>query len=291
MTITMINYSTGSELATNLKSLSQLHSYLSQQQLPEKNFRELKQVFPEWITIAEDLDDYVQLGLMERYDRCYRFSIQTLSPATELSWQQETHDLLTNCQLTTNLMYVRLAQMLQEELTPTVYISDNKQALNKHVACMTSNELTWFDIVDSNEINGIASYFKSSHSQQQAVDSIRQMIGDVDQAFFLNFLEKTLLLLNEADEANIKENIFTKVLSYFDYINKNPNTNKFKLQQPIMIDAETADYLDAQQLLMKQINDYPSELKKSYVLNALIQELLVNHSNKKYVLKRNEATK
>lgn len=269
--------------------LDSLSDYLSSQSKPEKALRELKQAFPQWLTLAEDLDRYVQLGILERYDRRYRFALPFLTLEDSGVIDSQVTDLRGALMTLSDKVTLKLAQSLLKNGEPCFYLAEEPAHPQWSVWALKGETVTFLDITFNGQISGLASYFKASKEEKTKCHTIRQRIGDVDEAFFTTFTERTYLLLAQKGKLPAKATVFSETLKDFKYITNN------KANWQVLIPLTHWSLQDEEQLnqgirlIESRLKDL-SSFTKELIRHRLSQRLLSQLATTNYVFIQGEET-
>lgn len=272
--------------------LNQLYSDLSQSQISEKPLRTLKGCFPEWGTLAEDIDTFVKLGIMERYDRRYRFCLPTLSPELTNQTEAQVSALLSELDNWLPHQLAILINRLNGASQPTFYLGEEENQPTYVISSLAGEQLHFVDIAKVDEVVGLASYFMNPSQSNPLTTKIRQRIGDVDQAFYVAFTEKTMALLEKSVGKKVKETIFTQTLVDLGYLTLTDETNEVRTIKPI-IEWQASDEALVQEgykRCWEQLGDL-SAFEEAQTLRLLTQKILARLEGTTYIYKKGDTIK
>lgn len=208
--------------AEQFMRVNDLYYELSKCDVAEKNFKDLKRRFPDWETMAEDLDLFVSEGLIERYDRRYRFCIPTILSSELSKLNNEAMQLKGACDQLSEGAILKLLLSLDEQRSNLYFISDKKLEPDFKLAQVPAETYTFVDLTRNDEVVGLASYFVTQNYEHSPEKEVRSLIGDVDHDFFLILAERTYK--QSLEKKPFKETIFSKTLALFNYVKIEPLT-------------------------------------------------------------------
>lgn len=268
--------------------LNQLYIYLESCEQPEKPLRELKLRFKAWQTMAEDVDLFVKLGILERYDRRYRFCLKSINVEDNLVFQDKAEEIIDGLPTISVKVKLELAQLIGNQRKAAFVIAEESFVSSYKIAESQSETLTFIDVVENDEIVGLASYFNSADKQQHPkAQMILKKIGDVNQEFFMTFSERVLLMLTKESNSPVRQSIFTDTLEEFGYIDYSEDGK----QATLTVDVENWTKSDQEKLegcyqsVMLCLKD-ESTLARTMIINKLIKALLTQHASQQFVFKK-----
>lgn len=249
-----LNYQDSSlskELSQKVASLS---SWMLSNQIKEISLAAIKKQFPKWLTLATDTDILVSQGILERYDRRYRFNILQVD---ENMWGDIEKIVTATCQrLSTELLHdsvTKLACLIEySKLSQQVYLLV-EGSLKSHTF-FNFLKTEHFIFLDSPVNLGYASYFKKE--KQISVTSLSQtitkLLGDVNPDYFCEMVGKVAGTIKEGANQHMirRPNIFMESLELLGYTVISDN-------QKVIFDAHYIDL--SQQDLEQEISRFKTK--------------------------------
>lgn len=216
-----LNYQSSNISEELVKKITNLCNWMINENVTEASLATIKKQFPKWKTLPIDIDILVSQGILERYDRRYRFSVPLLN---RTGWYELEKVVTSSCdkliyQLSHNSVTSLACFIEFAKLPQQVYLAAEgvSEPYKDYHLLRTDN----FIYLDSPSKLGYASYFKENQMKLPPVShNLTKLLGDVNPDYFCEMVGKVIgTIKNQTDYDMVKRpNIFMESLELLGYI-------------------------------------------------------------------------
>lgn len=191
--------------------LTKLFNWYKETKQTELPLKPIKQYFKAWTTIDDDMDYFVKMGFLERYDRRYRFLAKEIDLSVIERIQQKSQPL--DSQVTDFDESVVVSAITSYYNNLNLSFFSKSPNLTYAIPSASFGENYLFQDTLSSETFGLASHF--NHNENNIIS---EQIGDVNQSFFVDMSGAVIAAKQSESSRKIKEpNLFLTILRQLGY--------------------------------------------------------------------------